>query len=181
MASTAARTPELALPIASLAALTDALIARVGADAAAQALRDAGHAAGDALHRVLAGPDGSDLAAIPADRFWQHLSRMFSSRGWGTVSFSQVHAGVGALDTTDWFEARPEAHAGAPCCHFTTGVLANLLGRVAGSDIAVMEVECRTRGDQRCRFLLGGADAVTTIYQRMAAGEHADAAIAQLS
>src|SRR5688572_18994012 len=168
MAQTSSRAPELALPIASLTALTDALVARVGEEAAAQALREAGHAAGDALHRVLAGAEGADVAGMSADRFWQHLSRMFSSRGWGTLSFSQPHPGVGALDTQDWFEARAEADAPTPCCHFTTGVLANLLGRVAGSDVAVMEVECRSRGDQRCRFLIGGADAVYAIYERMA-------------
>ncbi|HUF49711.1 MAG TPA: V4R domain-containing protein [Longimicrobiales bacterium] len=179
MASTASRTPELALPVASLAALTDALMTRVGAEAAAQALREAGHAAGDALHRILT-TSGNDVAGMPADRFWQHLSRLFSSRGWGTFAFSQPHPGVGALDTTDWFEARPEAGAAQPCCHFTTGVLANVLGTVAGSDVAVMEVECRTRGDQRCRFLIGGADAVFAVYERMAAGDRADTAIAQL-
>src|SRR5690606_38226676 len=44
------RPQELALPIASLAALRNALIDAVGEDAAAAALRAAGHAAGDALH-----------------------------------------------------------------------------------------------------------------------------------
>jgi hypothetical protein len=180
MASTPSRTPELALPIASLTALADALIARVGPDAAPEVLREAGHAAGDALFRVLAG-SGDDLAGMPADRFWQHLSRMFSNRGWGTLAFSQPHTGVGALDTSDWFEARPDMNAPAPCCHFTTGVLANVLGGVANSEVAVMEVECRTRGDQRCRFLLGGADAVYAVYERMAAGDRADEAIEQLS
>lgn len=180
MPSTTSRTPELALPIASLTALTDALIARVGADAAPDVLREAGHAAGDALFRVLTG-SGDDLAGMPADRFWQHLSRMFSNRGWGTLTFSQPHIGVAALETADWFEARPDVNASAPCCHFTTGVLANLLGAIANSEVAVMEVECRTHGDQRCRFLIGGADAVYAVYERMAAGDRADRAIEQLS
>ena len=179
MQSTHARTPELALPIASLTALTDALIARVGADAARDVLREAGHAAGDTLFRVLT--TGDELANMSADRFWQHLSRMFSNRGWGTLTFSQPHVGVAALDTADWFEARPATNAPAPCCHFTTGVLANLLGNVASSEVAVMEVECRTRGDHHCRFLIGGPEAVYAVYERMAAGDLADAAIQQLS
>jgi predicted hydrocarbon binding protein len=178
MQSTHPRTPELALPIASLTALTDALIARVGPNAAPEILREAGHAAGDALFRVLSG--SGELSNMSADRFWQHLSRMFSNRGWGTLTFSQPHTGVAALDTADWFEARPNTNAPAPCCHFTTGVLANLLGSVADSEVAVMEVECRTRGDHHCRFLIGGADAVYAVYDRMAAGDRADAALEQL-
>jgi hypothetical protein len=51
-----------------------------------------------------------------------------------------------------------------PSCHFTTGVLANILGRAADGEVAVLEVECRSRGDQRCRFLFGGADAVYSVY-----------------
>jgi hypothetical protein len=59
-------------------------------------------------------------------------------------------------------------------------VLANLLGRVAGSDVAVLEVECRSRGDQRCRFLFGGAIAVYALYDRIAAGTETEAALAEL-
>lgn len=178
--ATSSRTPELALPVASLAALRDSLVSSVGPEAAALALRQAGHAAGDALHRVLSGSDPNALAALPADRFWTQLGRLFSSRGWGQLSYSQVHSGVGSLETTDWAEARAEANAGQPSCHFTTGVLANLLGQIADAEVAVLEAECRSRGDHRCRFLFGGADAVFAVYERIAAGDEPDAALSRL-
>lgn len=178
--TTSPRTPELALPVASLAALRDSLVSSVGPEAAALALRQAGHAAGDALHRILAGTDPGSLAALPADRFWTQLSRLFSSRGWGQLSYAQVHSGVGALETVDWAEARVNANAGQPSCHFTTGVLANLLGQIANAEVAVLEAECRSRGDHRCRFLFGGADAVFAVYERIAAGDETDAALARL-
>lgn len=174
------RTPELAIPVASLAALRDSLVSSVGPDAAALALRQAGHAAGDALHRILAGSDPDALSTMSSDRFWQQLARLFSARGWGQLTYSQVHAGVGALDTTDWAEVRADGSAGQPSCHFTTGILANLLGQIADSEVAVLEAECRSRGDARCRFLFGGAEAVYAVYDRIAAGDAPDAAIARL-
>ena len=40
----------------------------------------------------------------------------------------------------------------------------------AGDAVAVMEVECRSRGDGRCRFLAGSPDTMATLYDRMAQG-----------
>jgi bacteriochlorophyll 4-vinyl reductase len=180
MPLTTNRIQELALPVASLAALRDALVVAVGTEAAAQALRQAGFAAGDALFRILAGDDADDLAELPSPIFWSRLARLFSARGWGQLSYHQVHAGVGALDAANWVEAIADHGAAQPSCHFTTGVLANLLGRVVGTEVAVLEVECRSRGEPRCRFLFGGAVAVYALYDRIAAGEGPDAALARL-
>ncbi|MEX0907127.1 MAG: V4R domain-containing protein [Gemmatimonadota bacterium] len=180
MASSSARPSELALPVASLAALRDALYDSVGAEAAEQALRQAGYAAGDALFRILGAAADDDPGGTPADRFWSDFSRLFSGRGWGQISFSPVHDGVGSLDAPDWVESRANPPADQPSCHFSTGVLANILGQVADAEVAVLEVECRSRGDQRCRFLFGGADAVYSVYEQVAAGAEPDNALAQL-
>jgi predicted hydrocarbon binding protein len=178
--ATSQRTPELALPVASLSAMRDSLVSSVGPEAAALALRQAGHAAGDALYRILSGGDTADAASLSAERFWAQLARLFSSRGWGQLTYSQVHSGVGSLEAANWAEARIDAGAGQPSCHFTTGVLANLLGQIADAEVAVLEAECRSRGDHRCRFLFGGADAVFAVYERIAAGDEPDAALARL-
>lgn len=178
--ATSSRTPELALPVASLAALRDSLVSSVGPEAAALALRQAGHAAGDALHRILSGGNPGSLTALPAEKFWAQLTRLFSSRGWGQLIYTQVHPGVGSLEAADWAEVRGDGSAGQPSCHFTTGVLANLLGQIADAEVAVLEAECRSRGDHRCRFLFGGADAVYAVYERIAAGDAPDAALARL-
>jgi bacteriochlorophyll 4-vinyl reductase len=180
MALTTTRTPELALPVDSLAALRDALVVAVGTEAAAQALRQAGFAAGDALFRILAADDPDELAELPVALFWSRLARLFSARGWGQLSYVEAHPGVGALETTNWVEAVPESGATQPACHFTTGLLANLLGRVVASEVAVLEVECRSRGEPRCRFLFGGAVAVYALYDRIAAGDAPDTALAHL-
>jgi bacteriochlorophyll 4-vinyl reductase len=180
MPTSTSRPAEITLPAASIAAVHAALVGSVGAEGAAAALRQSGHAAGDALFRVLLATQAQEVHALPADRFWAQFNRLFSSRGWGQLSYSQPHAGVGALDSGDWAEALPHGNASQPCCHFTTGLLANLLGQVAGGDVAVLEVECRSRGDARCRFLFGGADAVFAVYESIASGTAPAAAVAQL-
>ncbi len=171
------RPQELALPIASLAALRNALIDAVGEDAAAAALRAAGHAAGDALHATLV---AGETEAAPADRFWQRLAQLFQSRGWGALRHEAAHPGVGALSATDWVEADAFANALRPSCFLTTGLLANLLGRVAGQEVAVLEVECRSRGDARCRFLFGSPESLDAVYARVAHGESAGDPLASL-
>jgi predicted hydrocarbon binding protein len=174
----ATRAPELAIPVVSLGALRKALVAEVGANAAAQALRAAGHAAGDAWYpQFAAGKRGDD---VPEKTFWQRLSKFFHAHGWGTLTHNDAHPGVGALEATDWVEAVPDAGEARPSCFFTTGVLANLLGNVAGTGVAVLEVECRSTGDDRCRFMFGSPEALNALYSRVASGSDVNAALSEL-
>jgi len=176
-----ARAPELALPVPSLAAMRAALEAECGPDAAARALRTAGFAAGNALYAALnAGAENQPVDGMNAEVFWKRLVLLFSSRGWGNLSTAQLHPGIGALDSTNWVEAVPEAGAGRPSCHFTTGLLANLLGNAAGAEVAVLEIECRSKGDARCRFAFGAPEIMGAVYQYMLDGADAERSIAAL-
>lgn len=190
MTSIHTRPSELAIPVASLKAMRGGLEAEVGDDAAARALRIAGAAAGEAMFRTFlqtagVGGDTADaqaaLAALPESRFWESLTAFFASRGWGRLSFSPVHPGVGALDAPDWVEADPDSSADRPSCFFTTGLLAGLLGRITGEEIAVLEAGCRSSGEARCRFLFGPADALAAVYEDLAAGTRLDDALAGLA
>ena len=69
MARITATPPELALPVASLAALRRALNDEVGPETAARVLQQAGFAAGDAVYTALAGRarGGQDDGAADAD------------------------------------------------------------------------------------------------------------------
>ncbi len=175
--------PELALPVGSLSALRNALEANLGGDAAAQALRQAGYAAGDALFPLLASSpdDAAGASELPEQLFWRRVSDLFVARGWGKLEFAAVHPGLGALETADWVEADASDGALRPSCHFTTGLLANLLGRAAGEEVGVLEVECRSRGDLACRFLFGGHDALGLVYEALAQGQELDQVLAQLA
>jgi len=175
------RSHELALPAAAFTALRHTLIAELGAQRAAAVLRQAGHAAGDSLFQALAQHrGGTDLAQLEASAFWRRVTQLFAARGWGSLQHAAPHSSLGALESADWGEADPGSHARRPSCFFTTGLLANLLGQVANADVAVLEVECRSRGDQQCRFLFGSTDALDAVYSRVAAGEPPEYAVAQL-
>ena len=43
--------------------------------------------------------------------------------------------------------------------------------------LAVLEVECRSAGHDRCRFLLGNGDVMRFLYDRMEQGEGYDAVV----
>lgn len=172
---------DIRLPVASLGALRRALTEAVGADAAAVALQKAGYAAGDAVFRHLADATrDADVADLPLTEYFRHLGEVFRQLGWGQLHHEDLHPGIGALDTTDWFEAHTVARANRPSCFFTTGLLANLLGRTAGADVAILQTECRSRGDDRCRFLFGSREALSALYDRLVDGETVEASLAAL-
>jgi predicted hydrocarbon binding protein len=187
MSRPTSKQPELALPVAAVRALRTRLAADVGADAAARALRAAGHAAGDAFFATLAAATAASgeadararLAALDTAAFWRKLRDFFANRGWGRLRFVAMHEGVGALESSDWAEA-DDADADRPSCHLTTGLLANLLGRIADRPVAVLEAECRSRGDDRCVFLFGAPETLDVVHGDLAAGADLDHAILDL-
>jgi hypothetical protein len=122
----------------------------------------------------------ADPASLGAEEFWENLSTFFARLGWGRLHFEQLHTGVGALSSPEWAEAEVGLGARQPTCHFTTGMLADLLSRLVAADLAVLEVECRSRGDARCRFLLGGAEALQAVYQELRQGEDVGEAVRSL-
>ncbi len=99
------------------------------------------------------------------------LGDFFTTLGWGSVVVEPVGASGLAVDSPDWAEADPAANTLAPACHITAGLLAGFLGRLAEEDVAVMEIECRTRNDSRCRFLAGSPETLQAVYDAMSAGQ----------
>lgn len=167
---TTSSTGDIRLPVASVAALRGSLRDSVGPDEAARALQRAGFAAGDALFEALTGPDAEGLADVAMSDYFRRLTQLFKRLGWGELRHEAVHPGVGGLVAEDWFEADSAGSSNRPSCFFTTGVLANLLGRTAGADVAVLQAECRAAGDECCRFLFGSRDALMTVYNQLAEG-----------
>ena len=167
---------EIRIPAASVLALRTTLRQEVGAQAATLALQKAGHAAGDALFERL-GTDAG-LEDTPQATFWTRLSSLLRDIGWGAVEHEELHPGVGALHATDWFEVDPAA--GTPTCPFSTGVLANIMGRVAGQDVAVMVVPCDDGGDRCCRFLFGAGPVLQQVYAGLRDGGELEATLGAL-
>src|SRR6266571_1875177 len=74
-----------------------------------------------------------------------------------------------AQESSDWAEAN-RGRAQTPMCFFSAGMLAYFLGRLSDETVAVMEVECRSRGDERCRFLSATPEVLEKVYSEMTAG-----------
>jgi predicted hydrocarbon binding protein len=142
---------------------------------AAAYLQEAGFAGGEELFAAysawLEQAHGvQEPGQLDAGHLSEVLSRFFAEAGWGTLQVSQLGDVSLALDSDDWAEASDGAGASYPSCHLSCGLLADFLGRMAGETVAVMEVECRSKGDARCRFLAASPDALATLYDRMAQG-----------
>lgn len=173
-----------AFPRGSLAALRHALIRDHGPEAAS-ALQEAGYAGGEtvfkALTNWLAERTDIDAAQLDVDAFQHRASEFFSEFGWGTLSVGAIDDAVATLDAADWWEADGESNLDAPGCHLTTGLFADVFGRLAGTQVAVLEVECRAMGHAHCRFLVGSPDVLEYVYEEMADGAGYQEAVAAAS
>jgi predicted hydrocarbon binding protein len=151
---------------------------------AASYLQEAGFAGGeamaDAFRAWLADRHGVEQPRdLDAAHFGSTLSQFLSELGWGTVCVSPLGAAALAIDSSDWAEAQDDPSGEYPSCHLSCGLLADFLGRISDGTIAVMEVECRSRGDARCRFVAGSPETLGVLYDRMAQGEGYADALAQ--
>lgn len=169
----------VALTRASLLSLRAALL-RSGDAQAAVALQEAGYAGGDALfdafRRWLRARTDISAEDLDVETFEQRLSEFFRESGWGTVSIGTLDDVVATLDSADWGESDAGSSYPQPSCHITTGMFADLFGRLAGAPVAVLEVECRSAGDARCRFLVGSPEVMDAVYDEMGRGAgYADA------
>ncbi|MDX2193748.1 MAG: 4-vinyl reductase [Gemmatimonadales bacterium] len=161
------------------------LRAALDRDAGAQGavyLQQAGFASGASVATLfggwLAGEHGvHDAGALDAAAFDRIVSQFFTATGWGTLALVRIHPAVVALDSADWAEADPATRTEHPSCAFSCGMLAEFLSRVTGHPFAVLEVECRSRGDARCRFLAGAPESMAGLYERLAAGDGYAAAL----
>jgi predicted hydrocarbon binding protein len=165
------------LPAAALTALHRVLSQDRSPAEAAAVTRQMGFETGESFYAAFRDWLGTEPSELDADEFWERFAAFFASLGWGRLHFERSHSGVAELSSDEWAEAEPGSQARQPTCHFTTGLLADLLGRVSGDRLAVLEVECRSRGDERCRFALGGAEALRRIYERIRDGDSFQTAV----
>jgi predicted hydrocarbon binding protein len=170
----------VAVSRAALSALRNALLRDAGPAAAAY-FQEAGYAGGGAIFeafrawlrdRGLGGPE--DLGI---EEFASQASEFFYDLGWGSIRLGALRDTVATLDSTNWGEVDPAGGLDQPGCHLSTGMFADFFGRIADTPLAVMEVECRSAGDSRCRFLLGSAEVMERLYESMAEGKGYEAAV----
>ena len=166
---------DIPLQPSALVALSPAALHRIRDTAGSQVLQEAGYAAGEGAYRAFAGwlpavAGVDDPGELAAARLAEVLSRFLSSLGWGGVAVTQLSDAVVAIDSADWAEAQPGAALQYPSCAFTSGLLADFMSRLGDAPLAVMEVECRSRAEARCRWLVGAPESLTALYEHMAQG-----------
>jgi predicted hydrocarbon binding protein len=168
----------------ALVTLRMVLFRDAGANAASY-LQEAGYAGGSALHQAFASWCAAHGLAAPetmaAPEFQARAAEFFAELGWGTVNVGTLHDSVVTLDSANWAEADPASAMQFPGCYLSAGLLADFFGRVAGAPLVPMEVECRSMGSERCRFLLGSSETMQYLYDAMTRGETYDASLAQMA
>src|SRR5690349_7007852 len=164
----------------SLSALRAALFREVGPSAAGL-LQEAGVAGGPALYeafgRWLTAHRLPAPEALAASDFSARASEFFHDIGWGSIDMGELSS-VATIDSSDWAEGDPAHPLDFPGCYYSAGAFADFFGRVAGEPVAVMEVECRSMGSERCRFLVGATDTMQRVYDAMGEGVAYDEAVA---
>ena len=180
MVATTVRRDMLTVTRASLLFLRAAVL-RSGDAQAAVTLQEAGYAGGATLFESfkawLAERTHIVVEELDVDSFQHLASEYFSEHGWGTLHVGAIADVVATLDSPDWGECDLNLGANQPSCHLTTGMFADLFGRLAGAPVAVLEVECRSAGQDRCRFLVGSPDVMDAVYEEMGRGTEYEAAI----
>ncbi|MCL4214228.1 MAG: hypothetical protein KJZ74_09945 [Gemmatimonadales bacterium] len=173
-----------AIPHASLRALRAALVRDMG-DGFAAVLQESGYAGGEAVFAAFrewceqAGRSAPEAMSY-AD-FQQAAARFFADGGWGSVAMTPIGDAAVALDSADWAEADPSAAMPYPSCYYSAGMLSDFFGRVADGTLGCIEVECRSNGAERCRFLLTSAEVVTHVYTRLTEGVGYQEALQELA
>ena len=171
----------LALTRASLAALRAALVRDAGPSAAAY-LQEAGYAGGEQLfvsfaEWLQAQGEATAPEELSLEDFEARATAFFRETGWGSLTIGSLRDAVATLDSPDWGEADDSGTLEHPSCHLSTGMFADFFGRVADHPLAVLEVECRSTGAPRCRFLLGNADVMEHVYDALAEGRTYEEAV----
>ena len=177
---TATALPRLSVPGNLLPNLREVLQREVGSDVSARILHQVGRDAGSDFEARLRSRLDASPGELSPDDYFRELSETFDEMGWGTLTSTRVHPGLCLIETSEWAEGDANAPAREPSCHFTGGVFATLLAALAPAPIAVLEVTCRTRGDDACGFLFGSEDAIRGLHTLLVEGSTVDEALERL-
>lgn len=174
------RARELAIPAGTLGALRASLVETTGSAEAERVLEAAGVRSGASLEALFRARLNGALDEVGVADFWQRLGAFLRERGWGTVDLVRAHTGVALLTSPDWAEAEARADPSSGSCLFSVGLLSGLLEALAGRPVAVLEVGCRSGGDEACRFAFGSEAAIGRLGALLGEGRDLDDALESL-
>lgn len=174
--------PLVGVPRSALGALRAALLRDAGWNAVGW-LTEMGWAGGtEALEAFVcwlpANGESRHVNELDAASFQRLAAAFFEATGWGRLAIAPLGSGLVTLDSPDWIEADPAAALPYPGCYVSGGLFGAFFSAIGDVTLTAMEVECRSAGARRCRWLLGSPAAIQHVYDAMARGEpYADAAL----
>ena len=171
---------EIVVPVSVFGSLRRELGKEAGTLPTVHALHHAGYRAGTEAAHAFTSLVQAEPSSLPASLLWSRLGDFFEKRGWGRIVHEQPHGSIGVLSSTNWAEASDEELDPEGSCCFSTGFLSGLLSDVASGPVAVLEVDCRTRGGEACRFAFGSEAAIHDLYGRLLDGKDMSAALSGL-
>jgi len=177
--SPTAASRSIRVPASTLGSIREIVEERCDPATAVLALQAAGYRAGESMYPDFERAMGRDPAAMGRRAFFRSLSDFLTSRGWGSIRLEEPHTGVGLLVSNDWAEASDGGEP-QPSCAFSAGLLAGLLTAAAAAPVAVLQVTCRSCGDESCGFAFGSGDTVSRLYGELVEGQAMDSALAAL-
>lgn len=148
---------------------------------APDALQSIGYAIGEELYNAYCAwlPEHAGVEMpgdVAASALGDVLNQFFDEMGWGGLAITSLSEAILAVDVDESPEVDRSASPMIPNCFILSGLLADFLGRIADSTLAVMEVECRSLQADTCRFLAGAPQSLQLIYEHVASGgAYADA------
>jgi predicted hydrocarbon binding protein len=79
-----------------------------------------------------------------------------TNMGYGKITIDDINFGTWTfkISVTNSFEVDSAGRSGKPTCVFVLSYLKGLLSQLIGKDLDGQEVECRSKGDQCCKFRL---------------------------
>jgi len=99
----------------------------------------------------------TEPGAMPVGFYLQVLKRVWAIYGWGALDMSFEHREKGfilaGVDSPLYSDV--VGNIGRTADHLVAGILASVVGSLAGRELECTEIACKSRGDQRCLFLVG--------------------------
>ena len=79
-----------------------------------------------------------------------------TNMGYGKITIDDINFGTWTfkISVANSFEVDPAGRSGNPTCFFTLSYLKGFFSQLVDKDLGGKEVECRSKGDQNCKFLL---------------------------
>ena len=114
-----------------------------------------------------------DVAELPLHFYDQVLRRVWALHGWGKLEVDLGLRAHGFVEVTvlNAIYSDVVGNIGKTSDHLVAGLLASVLSDAAGRELECVETACRSKGDQRCSFIIGVKNRTDVVATWLAQGK----------